>query len=336
MMMIDGAYGEGGGQILRTSLALSMCLNKPIEIMNIRANRPKPGLRPQHLTCVRAAKDICDADIQGDEVGSSCISFIPKTIKPGRYRFAIGTAGSTTLVLQTILPALLQADAGSTVFFEGGTHNPKAPSYDFINQVYFPALRKMGVSVESTIDRYGFVPKGGGQWAVSLEPVEQWRPTNITQFQSKARLDVNVLLANLEHHIADRELKVVQRLLPYKVGQVDIINVNAFSSGNMISIKHKHKDCVELIEVLGEKRLSAEKVARRVVDQYRHYAEAGVPVGEYLADQLLLPMALGAGGRFITAKPSLHTKTNIDVIEQITGKTFKIKPINKGNVEISL
>ncbi len=335
-MTIDGSQGEGGGQILRTALALSMCLGEPVCINRIREKRPKPGLRRQHLTCVQAAQAVCGALVEGDELGSDVVQFIPGKIKGGAYRFVIDTAGSTTLVFQTVFPALLLAEERSTIHFEGGTHNPKAPSYDFIAQAFLPTLRHVGVETDVSIKRYGFFPKGGGQWEVSLEPVATWKTMTILSSQSKPRLDVKITLANLDEHIAEREIKVLQHLLPYKIQNVEVEQVTSLSSGNVVSIRHRHKDLTEVVECLGERGLSAEKVAQRAVEAYRKYTAFEAPVGGNLTDQFLLPIVLGPGGRLITAKPSLHTRTNIDVIEQMTGKRFDVKPVKGQCVEISL
>ena len=153
---IDGSQGEGGGQVLRTSLSLSAAYGKPFEMLKIRANRDKPGLKRQHLTCVRAVAQICGAQVEGDEVGSMRLSFKPGKIKGGTYQFDIGTAGSVTLVAQTVIPVLLRAEEPSTVTITGGTHVPFAPIWEFFSETYLPELRRMGARVEAELEQCGF------------------------------------------------------------------------------------------------------------------------------------------------------------------------------------
>ena len=180
VVVIDGSQGEGGGQIFRTSLSLAMCLGKPVRIENIRAGRNKPGLLRQHLVCLRAAQEICNAKVTGAELGSSCVTFVPAAIKAGEYRFAIGSAGSTTLVFQTVLLPLLMADDVSQLHLEGGTHNGMAPSVDFIVQCFLPVILKMGCQVEAKLERYGFYPAGGGAWRVRIYPALDIRSLTLT------------------------------------------------------------------------------------------------------------------------------------------------------------
>ena len=167
---VDGSQGEGGGQIVRSSLALALVTGRSLVVDNIRARRRKPGLMPQHLAAVHAAKRVCSGDIQGAEIGSACLRFEPHHVRGGDYSFDVGTAGSTTLVLQTVLPALLIADAPSTVVIEGGTHNPWAPPFDFLQQAFLPLVCRMGPRVTMTLSRHGFYPAGGGQLIVKIEP----------------------------------------------------------------------------------------------------------------------------------------------------------------------
>ena len=179
MKVIDGAFGEGGGQILRTSLALSLVTGTPFCIERIRANRKKPGLRNQHLTAVNAAAQVGKAEVQGNTIESCVLTFIPTTITPGQYHFSVGTAGSSTLVLQTILPALLTAAERSDLVLEGGTYNPLAPPFDFLSLAFLPLIRRMGADVSVRLERPGFYPAGGGRFSVSIAPVKQLAPITL-------------------------------------------------------------------------------------------------------------------------------------------------------------
>ena len=167
---IDGAQGEGGGQILRSSLALSIITQTPLELVQIRAKRKQPGLRPQHLMAVQAAAQISGAEVEGAKVGARRLRFVPGPVRPGSYRFSIGTAGSGTMVFQTVLPPLMLAEAPSTVVIEGGTHNAKAPPFEFIERAFLPVLAKIGPQVTATLNRPGFYPKGGGQMTFHIQP----------------------------------------------------------------------------------------------------------------------------------------------------------------------
>ncbi len=171
MLTIDGSFGEGGGQILRSSLALSLLTATPFRISKIRAGRSRPGLMRQHLTAVRAATEVGDAEVSGAEIGSTEVVFRPKAIRGGDFAFATGGAGSTTLVFQTVLyPLLLGTDAPSTLRFEGGTHNPMAPPFDFLNEAFLPQLAKMGANVALALTTHGFYPAGGGVWTATISP----------------------------------------------------------------------------------------------------------------------------------------------------------------------
>src|SRR5690242_7527890 len=173
MIIIDGSFGEGGGQILRTSLTLSLVTGKPLRIERIRAGRKSPGLLRQHLAAVNAAARVGYAEVEGASLGARELTFRPQTVAAGHYQFAVGTAGSATLVLQTVLPALLTADAPSTLVLEGGTHNPYAPPFDFLEKTFLPLLNRMGPRVEARLERHGFYPAGGGRFIVEITPAQQ-------------------------------------------------------------------------------------------------------------------------------------------------------------------
>lgn len=318
MISIDGALGEGGGQILRTTLALAMCTGQAVRIVNIRAKRDKPGLLRQHLTALQAAAQICDARVEGDSIGSGEISFAPGVSKAGEYTFSVGTAGSTNLVLQTILPALLQASGPSTLVLEGGTHNPFAPPFDFIQQVFLPLLERMGPRVQTELERPGFYPAGGGRWTVHITPAAALKPLVLNERGAILERKATAVRAGLPGHIAARELKTVGKML-----SLDEENLQhrqfpaAYGPGNYLSIMLRCEHITELFIGFGQYGMPAEKVAKACVQQARRYLAAGVPVAEYLADQLLLPLALAGAGEFVSVRPSRHTLTNIEVIQKL-------------------
>ncbi|MGD9000399.1 MAG: RNA 3'-terminal phosphate cyclase [Granulosicoccaceae bacterium] len=337
MLVIDGSMGEGGGQILRSSLALSSCLGQPFRIMNIRSARQRPGLQPQHLAAVRAAAAICHARVEGDEKGSQELVFTPDRVAAGEYCFDIGTAGSTTLVLQTVLPALCLADAPSSLLLEGGTHNPFAPPFDFLQHAFLPVLNRMGPTVTAILERPGFVPKGGGRVRVEIQPVAGLRPLEIPERGEIQLQHAEVLLAHLPQHIARRELAVLQQGLGLADSQLTVHVVEeAYGPGNVVCMVITSDYITECFTAFGQRGIPAEQVALKVVKEARRYLRAGVPVGNHLADQLLLPLALAGSGMFVTLPPSLHALTNMEVISAFMGVRIQAQEIRHDAWKISL
>lgn len=315
MISINGAMGEGGGQILRSSLALSTCLSVPFRITNIRAARKRPGLQPQHLAAVKAAASISKAKVSGAERGSQELVFEPAKVIGGAHHFTIGTAGSTMLVLQTVLPALILADSASSLVLEGGTHNPYAPPFNFLQHVFLPLLNKMGPTVTATLERTGFAPKGGGRVHVKVQPSSELHALEIPERGNILEQYAEVIIANLPEHIAMRELAVIEKELAYDKSQLrHRYEHECYGPGNVVSVEIKSDHITENFTAFGQRGITAESVADNVVNKARRYLKAGVPVGGYLADQLLLPLALAGKGMFVTLKPSSHLLTNINVL----------------------
>ena len=316
MLIIDGSQGEGGGQVLRTALALSLVTGAPFRIEKIRARRAKPGLLRQHLTAVSAAVAVGSAEVEGASLGSPSLVFRPGAVKPGEYRFAIGTAGSTGLVLQTVLPALLTAGAPSTLTLEGGTHNPAAPSFDFLARAFLPLVQRMGPRVDATLDRPGFYPAGGGQCTFRIAPAPRLDPLTLLERGAIVRRRARALVARLPRQIADRELAVVRARLGWSEEELEAVVVDgeARGPGNVLLLEIESEHVTELFSGFGQVGVRAEAVAERAVDEARRYLAAGVPVGPHLADQLLMPLALAGGGAFRTTGLSSHSRTNLDVI----------------------
>lgn len=320
MIVIDGSQGEGGGQVLRSAVSLSMCSGQPFRIEKIRAGRSKPGLMRQHLTAVKAAAEVCGATITGDAVGSTELSFTPGRIRGGSYRFAVGTAGSCTLVLQTLLPALLAAGEPSTVVIEGGTHNPFAPPFDFLEKCYLPALRRMGACVTVTLEKPGFYPAGGGRIAATVETCGPLRGFELVERGPIVRRAARALVANLPDHVGERELAVVEKRTGWERSCFALERVSgSVGPGNVLAIELESSAGTEVITAFGETGVTAEFVADKAVEQLRRYLPADVPVGEHLADQLMLPLAVAAtsgngGGVFRTLPLSRHARTQIDLL----------------------
>lgn len=317
MLIIDGAFGEGGGQIIRTSLALSVFTGTPFRIKRIRANRKKPGLRQQHLTAVNAAARIGLAQVEGNVLGSTDLTFIPHQIMPGQYHFAVGTAGSCILVLQAVLPALLRANARSELILEGGTHNPLAPSFDFLSKTFFPCIHRMGANVTAILERPGFYPAGGGKLSVTIEPTDQLSRLNLVERGAVKNYTATALLSKLPRHIGERELKTLARELNWPEHRMAIEEVKQpYGPGNALIAEVECEHITMVFTGFGERGVRAETVARRLAGEIRKYLAASVPVDCHLADQLILPMALAGGRVFRTLPPTQHTLTNIEVVKQ--------------------
>jgi RNA 3'-terminal phosphate cyclase (ATP) len=319
---IDGSEGEGGGQILRSALSLSMVTGRPFRLSRARARRKRPGLMRQHLTAVRAAVELSDAQVEGDELGSTEVSFAPSSVRTGSYRFSIGTAGSTTLVCQTVLPPLLVRSEPSVLLFEGGTHNPLCPPYPFLERVFFPMLRRMGARLTSELERPGYYPAGGGRFCVRIEPCSALAPLTVHERGALLGLRAVAERSLLPQHVTQRELAVVaERLNLEKASCLDVATSSA-GPGNVLYIEAEFERSSELVSAFGERGVAAELVAERAVEQMERYLAAGAPVGEHLADQLLIPLALAGEGSFRTLIPSRHTRTNAALIERFLPVRF--------------
>jgi RNA 3'-terminal phosphate cyclase (ATP) len=370
---IDGARGEGGGQILRTSLALSMITGRPLRMHQIRAGRAKPGLRRQHLACVHAAARLCGARVTGDRIGSQALEFEPGPIggapdqggapdrggAPLELEIDIGTAGSTSLVVQTILVPAIAAGVALTARVIGGTHNPMAPPFDFLDRVFVPHLRAMGADVAMTLDRHGFAVGGGapgkGDWHDDPTPHrgqltltvgagagagaggaggagDALRPIELLEAGPLLARRATAILARLPTHVGDRELGVIRERLGFAPEDCRVLEVAGGGPANVLLIEVERAGGRELVTRFGEKGLRAELVASRACDELDAFLRAGVPVGEHLADQLLLPLAVAGGGRFRCAPLSSHAVTNIETIRRFLDVPIRVEPDQTGVV----
>lgn len=337
MIIIDGSFGEGGGQILRSSLGLSLVTGTAFRIEKIRAGRKTPGLLRQHLTAVNAAAQIGQAEVAGNTIGSTQLTFIPKKVVAGNYSFAVGTAGSATLVLQTILPALLLADEPSELILEGGTHNPNAPPFDFLAKTFLTLVNRMGVSVTAELIRPGFYPAGGGKFKINIQPTKKLIGFELNQRGEILARRARALVASLPVDIAKRELSLIGQRMSWDKSflYTEIID-NSRGPGNVVFIEIESENLTEVFAAFGERGLRAEAVADLAVKEVRHYLAANVPVGEYLADQLLIPLALAGQGAFTTFGLSLHTTTNIEVIKKFLNISINTTQLGKSNMLIEL
>lgn len=311
MVRIDGSKGEGGGQVLRTSLALSLVTGTPFQMVNIRAGRAKPGLLRQHLTAVKAAAEVGAAEVTGAELGSRELTFKPGALSPGNYYFAVGTAGSATLVLQTVLPALMMASGPSSLRLEGGTHNKAAPPFDFLEKAYLPLVRRMGPKVEAVLERHGFFPAGGGKLRVDVQPAPL-RPLTLLERGRVKRRQATALIAQIPFDVAKRELATVEQGLKWRPDELRTEELKrSVGPGNVLTLEVESEHVTEVFTSFGERGVRAEDVAGQAVEETKRYLDAEVPVGEHLCDQLLLLLALAKGGTFRTLPLDGHAETQL-------------------------
>ena len=336
MIEIDGSAGEGGGQVVRTALTLAMSTASPITIRNIRARRSKPGLRAQHLAAVRAAAMICGARVEGAAIASQMLTFTPGALRPGHYEIDVGTAGSTLLVLQTLLPALALCNAASQILLRGGTHNPRAPTFEFIEHAYLPLLARLGYRATVSLERHGFYPRGGGLVHATIEPLLHAEVLELLERGPVRSRTARVLISRLPSHIAQREIDALRGRLRLQQEACGIDSVSAPSAGNTL---HVCLDCLNVAIVFcgfGIRGVPAETVAARVADEVERYLAAEVALDSHLTDQILVPLALAAGGRFSTLAPSGHTRTNAEVIKRFLAIDYEALELGANRWNVTL
>lgn len=322
LIEIDGAQGEGGGQIVRSSLALSIVTGRPVAIDNIRAGRKNPGLMRQHLTAVQAAARIGNAEVSGDAIGSRQLKFRPNGISPGQHHFRVGTAGSAMLVLQTVLPALLVAEQAASITVEGGTHNAWAPPFDFFDRAFLPLVKRLGPRAWAELHRYGFYPAGGGKATLHVEPSAQLCGLELLERGEIVDRSAVALVANLPREIAERELDVIERKGNWLPRSLRIEEIKDSSGpGNAVLLEVTSQHVCEVFTGFGQRGVRAEQVAEQAVEEMRDYLAAKVPVGPHLADQLLLPVGIaawrdGEQSSFRTMRLTRHSTTHIDILRR--------------------
>ena len=292
----------------------------------------------QHLTCVKAAREICNAQVTGDELYSDQLQFLPGKICGGDYQFDIGSAGSTTLVAQTILPALMTADAPSKITIVGGTHNMSSPPFDFLDRCYLPQVEWMGPRFDARINQYGFYPAGGGMIEVSVTPCETLQPIVLLERLGNVNPNVTAIVANLPEHIGEREIEVIRRKAGWRVSDCEILTVYSTGPGNVVLVALEFENTCEIFSGFGRKGVRAEDVANRTWREAKKFLEHPAPVGEHLADQLLLPMGLSAAqgniNRIRTTSLSLHATTHIDILKVFLNVRVETIESDDGTTEV--
>ena len=337
-LTLDGSIGEGGGQILRTGLSLSMVTGRPLHITRIRSGRPKPGLMRQHLTCVQAAVAVCGGQAEGAELNSQTLVFTPGAVRAGEYRFQIATAGSCLLVLQTVLPALMLAEAPSKVELMGGTHNPMAPPFDFLERAFAPLVRRLGMGLELDLKRRGFFPAGGGELVAHITPSAL--PLTPVDVMTRGPLQsawADALAPGISRGVAVRELQTLGQRMGWteEAGQLRHPPTRQNEGpGNALIATLEHAHITEVFCQLGERSLSAEQVAKRLVNEVRAYQRSAGALGPHLADQWMLPLALGVwrsgqAASYTCSEVTQHTATNAQTIALGLPVRVQITPVER-------
>lgn len=321
MIEIDGSFGEGGGQILRTALSLSCLFIKPFRIFNIRKGRKKPGLMPQHLTSVRAAQLISGAEVKGGEIGSSELIFKPTGVRGGEFFFDVGTAGSTSLVLQTIIPSLIFSKEKTTIILKGGTHVPFSPSFDYIAEVFAPILERLGVKIEMKIESYGFYPKGGGRIRIEIFPAEKLKPLRVTERGKVLRIRGYSGAGNLPLSIAERQKNAMIEKMHSEIKdlkcppEIELKDVFTPGQGTFIYLHSESENAVAGFTALGERGKRAEAVGEEAATEFIKYYSTNAAFDRHLPDQIVLYLTMPAEESiFTTSCITQHLLTNLWVI----------------------
>ncbi|NOZ67736.1 MAG: RNA 3'-phosphate cyclase [Deferribacteres bacterium] len=314
---IDGSFGEGGGQILRTALSLSCITGRALRLFNIRKGRKKPGLMPQHVTCVRAASEISGAKVSGAETGSTELMFTPREIRPGGYYFDIKTAGSSSLVLQTLLPPLVSAGGPSRITIKGGTHVPFSPCYDYISRVFLTMLDRLGVRVESSINRYGFYPKGGGEVSFKVLPAKEIKGLNITVKGKLLSASGYSGVANLPASIAERQKNSLIRTIAPLSADIRVMEVPSPGEGTFVFLKAEYEGAPAGFSSLGKRGKPAEEVGREAAEEFLDFHNTRACLDPYLSDQIVIYLSLAREkSSFTASRITRHLMTNLWVIEK--------------------
>jgi len=339
MIQIDGSFGEGGGQILRTSLTLSLITGQPFEIFNIRARRKNPGLMPQHLKCVEAAILISNAEAKGAHKGSAHLIFKPGQVTPGEYRIDIGTAGSTSLVLHTIYLPLALAGGESHLSITGGTHVPWSPCYHFLSLHWLYYVNQIGFDIKLKIDRAGFYPKGDGKIRVEIAPADHLKPLTLLNRGEMVKISGISAVANLDYSIAERQrnqsLKRLDRM-GYE-SQIAIERMHSRYKNTMMLLQAEFETGSGCFTSLGAIGKRAEKVADEAMNDLIEYLNSSGCIDKYLADQLILPLSTVNGeSNFSTSEITYHFVTNVEVVKKFLNISVDIDGEigNEGKIKI--
>lgn len=325
MVCLDGSYGEGGGQLVRTSLSLAALLGEAVSITDIRAGRPKPGLRPQHLLAVKALAHLSRGEVAGAVLGSRELTFKPRTIQGGTYFFDVaehtGSAGAVTLVAQALLPPLLAARQASTLTLRGGTHVPWSPPAHYLIKVFLPALQELGGRASLALNRWGWYPRGGGEVRLTVEPAGRLAGARWLSPPAPAAFQALSAASRLPHHVIKRQAKRLKERLGQELPVAEV-EADGLDPGSLVFLWGPRAG----FHALGARGKPAEKVADEAAEAYLSFQQRHMALDRHLADQLVLYLALAQGpSSFTTEEITRHLLTNIWVIEQFLGPTFQVQ-----------
>lgn len=343
MIVIDGSMGEGGGQVLRSALGLAALSGRPLRVENIRAGRRKPGLMRQHLTAVQAVAAVCAGTARGAEVRSQAVELEPGPLRAGEYTFSVGTAGSAVLILQTVLPLLLHAEGRSSLTIEGGTHNPMAPPFDFVEHTWAPVMREMGAELRLELLRPGFYPAGGG--ALRAEVVGRaggldapvLRTLTLDERPEQVSRRARIWSSALPGHIAEREGAVIRERLGWADGEIETVTVaHPRGPGNVVILEAGYGVVTESFSAFGAPDRRAEAVALDAVKGYQRHRVSRAVVGEHLADQLVIPCVLAGGGRFTALSLSRHSRTQLELVRRFVDCHAEVETVDRDCVRVTI
>lgn len=324
MIEIDGSYGEGGGQILRTSIALSALLREPVRIFNVRVKRPKTGLAQQHLTGIKAMQKITNAEVIGAKIASTEVKFSPGAIKSGSYAIDVGTAGSISLVLQTLLLPCAFAKDVIELKIMGGTDVAWSPSMDYLKNVFCSIAGKMEYKAEVEVLKRGYYPKGNGEVVVRISPVEKFKNLRLVDRGELIRIKGIAHSSNLPCHIVEREIKAARNILDREC-EITAECSKYFSTGTGITLWAEYEDSVLGGSAIGEIGKPAERVGEEAAKMLLEEMQSGAALDSHMGDQIIPYIALAEGESEVTvSKLTNHLKTNIYIVEKILGSRFEI------------
>lgn len=340
MLEIDGSYGEGGGQILRTAVALSALNNIPIKIINIRANRPDPGIKPQHYVAIKSVKELCNAETTGLEVGSSSLIFTPGEIKGGTYKFDIGTAGSMVLVFQTCILASLKSKESMTIKLRGGSDVKWAPSWDYFYYVFLPLIKKIGIKVDAKLTRRGYYPIGGGEAEITINPNTDIKQLKFNEKQIFSDIKGIIHVSGLPEHISTRiKHAAIKELLKNNFkADIKIEQTTSSSPGTGLTLWVESKDTVLGSTVLGERGITSEQVGQKAANNILNEIISDANLDVHAFDQLLPYMVIPNKkdvSSYVVRELSSHASTNIWVLKQFFKLDFKVTQ-NEKNVTVKI
>jgi len=342
-LRIDGDYGEGGGQILRTALSLSCVLKRPVEIVNIRKGRKVPGLQPQHLTSTNACKQISGAQTEGNALQSTNLRFSPAETKGGDFAFDVAekksSAGSTSLVLQTLLLPLARCDSASSVRVLGGTHVPWSPPFHYLKHVFAPVMEKIGVRISLRIDRWGWYPQGRGEISCSIQPASAFSGLQLTERGKPVRLTGISAVSNLPDSIGERQKNQAMDVLKPKgfSPQIELVQAPSIGQGTFLFLEAEFENTVAGFAALGERGKRAEKVADEACDDFLRFVHSDAAVDSHLADQLIPYLALAKEpSTFTVSNITKHLLTNIWVVKQFLQTEIKVDGVEGESGMVSI